>query len=92
MGEVAGSIPARSTIQLEEQAQRNLWVRRKGCSSTEQILGPMPVSGRLERLLPWVPARVAKSADAGDLKSPVPCGRAGSSPVPGTLFIVLLAC
>lgn len=46
MGEVAGSIPARSTIQLEEPAQRNLWVRRKGCSSTEQILGPMPVSGR----------------------------------------------
>ena len=31
-------------------------------------------------------ARVVKLVDTGDLKSPGHCGRAGSSPAPGTTF------
>ena len=32
-------------------------------------------------------ARVVKLVDTGDLKSPGHCGRAGSSPAPGTIYI-----
>ena len=31
-------------------------------------------------------ARVVKLVDTGDLKSPGHCGRAGSSPAPGTIY------
>ena len=33
-------------------------------------------------------ARVVKLVDTGDLKSPGHCGRAGSSPAPGTIMFV----
>ena len=34
-------------------------------------------------------ARVVKLVDTGDLKSPGHCGRAGSSPAPGTTRIII---
>ena len=46
------------------------------------------VSRGILRALRFSPfARVVKLVDTGDLKSPGHCGRAGSSPAPGTTII-----
>ena len=38
-------------------------------------------------------ARVVKLVDTGDLKSPGHCGRAGSSPAPGTIqYLMMTLC
>ena len=38
-------------------------------------------------------ARVVKLVDTGDLKSPGHCGRAGSSPAPGTIqYLMMTPC
>ena len=53
--------------------------------------------GAFDCSLAWYPARplhptfarVVKLVDTGDLKSPGHCGRAGSSPAPGTTRILI---
>ena len=47
-------------------------------------LGIVRQRGMLRRLRSRPSARVVKLVDTGDLKSPGHCGRAGSSPAPGT--------
>ena len=56
--------------------------------------------GALDSLYAWYPARplqltlarVVKLVDTGDLKSPGHCGRAGSSPAPGTIIYIIKTC